>query len=137
VPAEESRLAPETPRFPIMSAGGKNVDGCGQIRVVARRFGWHQRGLGHDVGARGPTSTPQRLLRATKPVDLQLLLDGETRTRTGDTTIFRESQYDLLDHERPANHYCSRSHESVAMPSVSLGSGRVWDFAGRLEVPID
>jgi hypothetical protein len=29
--------------------------------------------------------------------------DGETRTRTGGTTIFRESQYDLLDHERPAN----------------------------------
>jgi hypothetical protein len=98
----ESRLEPETPRFPIMSAGGKNVDGCGQIRVVARRFGWHQRGLGHDVGARGPTSTPQRLLRATKPADLQLLPDGETRTRTGDTTIFRESWEAGLSSERPA-----------------------------------
>ena len=28
---------------------------------------------------------------------------------------------------------CLRSQDSVAMPSVSLGSGRVWDFAGALK----
>jgi hypothetical protein len=30
--------------------------------------------------------------------------DGETRTRTGDTTIFRESQGGVVAHERAANH---------------------------------
>jgi hypothetical protein len=42
-----------TPRFPTMSAGGKNAGGCGQLRVVARRFGRDQGGLGHDLRPRG------------------------------------------------------------------------------------
>ena len=55
------------------------------------------------VGAEPLISWPRR--STTRRRFGGISCDGETRTRTGDTTIFRESQRGGVGHERPANHH--------------------------------
>src|SRR3954447_8405776 len=61
--------------------------------------------------------------------------DGETRTRTGDTTIFRESVRRALAHERPAH-----ATFSAVMPRrdpVTFGRfGARLGLCGGVEVPV-
>jgi hypothetical protein len=57
---------------------------------------------------------------------------GETRTRTGDTTISgtRRTARSIPKDRQTG---CPRSRDSAAMPAVSLGFGRVRDFAGAVK----
>jgi hypothetical protein len=66
-----------------------------------------------------------------------LRVDGESRTRTGDTTIFRESRFGGIAHEKTCTSACSPSRCSAPMRSVSIGLVCVWDCAGALEVPME
>jgi hypothetical protein len=55
--------------------------------------------------------------------------DGETRTRTGDTTIFRESRFCGSVPQQPCKSPIPTSGDRGAMPYVWAGFPRVWDSA--------
>jgi hypothetical protein len=65
---------------------------------------------------------------ATKVAIAGTLVDGETRTRTGDTTIFRESARRVLAHERPAD-LLSRAVILRRDPVTFGRLARIWDSA--------
>jgi hypothetical protein len=59
--------------------------------------------------------------------------DGETRTRTGDTTIFRESGCQRKCPRKTCKSACPHARGLAAMPSDSRGWVRIWDFARGLK----
>ena len=100
---------------------GVSADGSAGFRP-RKGHGPRRRRVGAHLG-RSPDERKRRWFPAP-------FASGETRTRTGDTTIFRESSQALLHPETPANRLVSDHVTPVAMLSVAFDSAWIWDSAG-------
>jgi hypothetical protein len=68
-----------------------------------------------------PGLEPVRTASPVTGMDASTASDGETRTRTGDTTIFRESRVARDCSQKTCKSQYPYSVDPGAMPSVSLG----------------
>jgi len=75
---------------------------------------------------------PRTLAPESKQLQ-QLSWHGETRTRTGDTTIFREGQKGCVCREKICNRRFWRRGSGRKLPAGSAGYGRVLDSVRESE----
>jgi hypothetical protein len=93
----ETRLEPGTPRLSAVGRAARSARVRHQVGILGLRLPTSRDNVARSRYAKGGSKCGEsRGLAGTSS-------DGEIRTRTGDTTIFRESAPAIRGQERPAN----------------------------------